>query len=585
MPLKTLENFFRTTISVACGNATGKIYLVNLPTNAPGYLVISPGNSTKREIVEYNSKGTDVIGNYIFANTRGIGGTLAQSHEVGESVRGNLVAEHYNEIGTDLNNSVKKTGDETIAGIKTFTSIPVLPNTNPTTDNQAARKKYVDDIAVSGAPDASSTVKGISKLTVNPATPTNPIAVGSNDPILNNIPSSLPVPITEGGTGATTAANARTNLDVPKKGDEIEFIQSFTYGETIGINDAVFLAYGANNYSLVKIDAGDLETADVYGVNWFSQSFITSAKVRKITKVAIKGRRLSDPPGDMTVSIRNTEVDGKPTGADLVSKSLPASTFPTTSGAWQEFIFDTPLTVTPNTKYAIVFRVPDGDAGNYVRWNTHNTDLYADGERSVSANSGSTWGSPNATDRGIEVWETRTEEGKIYKTSALYGNESIQNFIGFAKEAGVLDEIKKVQTGSKVSGFAGLTIGAEYFLSNTTGAISATPGTYVKEIGIAISLTEIFIRAVKRLGKWEIKALNTIYQAEIDGFVVVGGGSESHGVRIITDSSSSPTTTRIYDYDPYTTARDTGMCPVRKGDYWKVTLDTGSVVVYWMPLV
>lgn len=40
---------------------------------------------------------------------------------------------------------VHKTGAETIAGVKTFSSIPVLPASNPSTDNQAARKKYVDD--------------------------------------------------------------------------------------------------------------------------------------------------------------------------------------------------------------------------------------------------------------------------------------------------------------------------------------------------------------------------------------------------------------------------------------------------------
>ena len=36
------------------------------------------------------------------------------------------------------------TGDQSIAGIKTFTSIPVLPASDPTTDHQAARKLYVD---------------------------------------------------------------------------------------------------------------------------------------------------------------------------------------------------------------------------------------------------------------------------------------------------------------------------------------------------------------------------------------------------------------------------------------------------------
>jgi len=42
------------------------------------------------------------------------------------------------------NRYVKLTTNETIAGIKTFTSVPVLPASDPTTANQAVRKSYVD---------------------------------------------------------------------------------------------------------------------------------------------------------------------------------------------------------------------------------------------------------------------------------------------------------------------------------------------------------------------------------------------------------------------------------------------------------
>jgi hypothetical protein len=40
---------------------------------------------------------------------------------------------------------VHLTGNETVAGIKTFSSSPIVPT--PTTDTQAATKKYVDDNA------------------------------------------------------------------------------------------------------------------------------------------------------------------------------------------------------------------------------------------------------------------------------------------------------------------------------------------------------------------------------------------------------------------------------------------------------
>ena len=41
---------------------------------------------------------------------------------------------------------VKLTGDQTVAGVKTFSSIPILPASNPTTDNQVVRKSYADSI-------------------------------------------------------------------------------------------------------------------------------------------------------------------------------------------------------------------------------------------------------------------------------------------------------------------------------------------------------------------------------------------------------------------------------------------------------
>ena len=45
--------------------------------------------------------------------------------------------------GTTADSAVQDTGDETIAGVKTFSSSPIVPA--PTTDLQAATKKYVDD--------------------------------------------------------------------------------------------------------------------------------------------------------------------------------------------------------------------------------------------------------------------------------------------------------------------------------------------------------------------------------------------------------------------------------------------------------
>lgn len=51
---------------------------------------------------------------------------------------------------------VKLTGNQTIAGVKTFSSFPVTPSSAPTTDYQVANKKYVDDSGGGGGSPAGS---------------------------------------------------------------------------------------------------------------------------------------------------------------------------------------------------------------------------------------------------------------------------------------------------------------------------------------------------------------------------------------------------------------------------------------------
>jgi len=47
--------------------------------------------------------------------------------------------------GIDSTGFVQTSGDQTIAGIKTFSSFPVTPSSAPSSDYQTANKKYVDD--------------------------------------------------------------------------------------------------------------------------------------------------------------------------------------------------------------------------------------------------------------------------------------------------------------------------------------------------------------------------------------------------------------------------------------------------------
>jgi hypothetical protein len=80
---------------------------------------------------------------------------------------------------------VSASGDQTVSGVKTFSSSPIVPT--PGSNTQAANKLYVDSVASSGAPDATAGTKGILQLTGDlggtAASPTVPGLAGKESTI------------------------------------------------------------------------------------------------------------------------------------------------------------------------------------------------------------------------------------------------------------------------------------------------------------------------------------------------------------------------------------------------------------------
>lgn len=96
-----------------------------------------------------------------------------------------------------FNKFVSIENDETIAGIKTFSSSPLVPTGG--TGTQAANATDIAN-AISGASGtATNLVAGTTKLSVAAAVPSNPIAVGNNDPRV-----TTPLVVSLGGTGKTS---------------------------------------------------------------------------------------------------------------------------------------------------------------------------------------------------------------------------------------------------------------------------------------------------------------------------------------------------------------------------------------------
>lgn len=105
-----------------------------------------------------------------------------------------------------LNSFAHVTGDEAIAGIKTFTTSPIVPT--PTTATQAANKTYVDTIAVSGAPNATTGAPGLVQLAGDlGGTATSPSVLKVNGVTVSGTPTTSGQVLT---ATSTTAANWQT---------------------------------------------------------------------------------------------------------------------------------------------------------------------------------------------------------------------------------------------------------------------------------------------------------------------------------------------------------------------------------------
>ncbi|ELE4958489.1 hypothetical protein ACNVHP_000035 [Campylobacter coli] len=78
------------------------------------------------------------------------------------------------ELNSKIDNKVTKTGNETIAGVKTFSAPPVSA-TNPTANNQVANKSYVDTVGNSKvALSGNQTIAGVKTFNAAPVCGANP---------------------------------------------------------------------------------------------------------------------------------------------------------------------------------------------------------------------------------------------------------------------------------------------------------------------------------------------------------------------------------------------------------------------------
>ena len=216
----------KITASITAGATSIQVSSINdinglaLPLTAlnKGYFNIEPGGSRQEQIV-----CTGVSAGQLTGCTRGLvatgnsetsSTTLALAHNAGSTIILTNISQFFNSY-------IDTTNNQTVSGIKTFNSFPLIATstTLPTTDGQFATKKYVDTVGAGGFTSANaSSTQGLQVFGTSPET------VGVKASSTGGIGIS--------STGIYIKASSTSGLKTDVNGLAVDGTQSFTFSGT-----------------------------------------------------------------------------------------------------------------------------------------------------------------------------------------------------------------------------------------------------------------------------------------------------------------------------------------------------------------
>lgn len=129
-----------------------------------GFGTLEPGNGVQEEQISFSGITQNGNGTATLTGVKTVlmlapytqTANLAKTHAGGTTFVISNTAGFYDSM-------TSKSNDETITGLYTFTQTPIIPVAAPTLDTEVANKKYVDDTAIAGSPDMTTSVKGIAQ--------------------------------------------------------------------------------------------------------------------------------------------------------------------------------------------------------------------------------------------------------------------------------------------------------------------------------------------------------------------------------------------------------------------------------------
>lgn len=201
---------------------------------------------------------------------------------------------------------------------------------------------------------------------------------------------------------ATTATNSIRWWYHPDSGSETHGPLSYsqnsgsTWASYTGTSNPDFGFETYTNYETQdNIETGSESNLSLGGAFWGGQTFTTSTDyILKSIELRMARVASDTDVGAVIVSLRATDVNGRPSGEDLVAGMLYSDDITHTTKGWEEFTLDTPYKLSSSTKYAIIVRTANSTYPGIYLGFEDGGNIYADGTKVYSEDSGETWADP-----------------------------------------------------------------------------------------------------------------------------------------------------------------------------------------------
>lgn len=261
---------------------------------------------------------------------------------------------------------------------------------------------------------------------------------------------------------------------------------SLTAGESLSAGQPVYVE-SSTETDFSQTTNNQTDNLGTAGTERIAQSF-TTTDVVYIDEVTVRIFKSGSPSDSVRVGIQASS-GGNPSGTFLASADLAASSIDTSATNYT-FTFSTLVPIPAGVEHFIVMqRTGATDPTDKYNYRENTAGGYAGGKRYQY--NGAAWSSDASIDIYFSV-SVITMSSRVFRCDASYADFTT-GFIGFATASATAGNTTNIQIAGIVSGLSSLSVGQPYYLSDTVAAISTTPGTVSKKVGISTSSTELLI--------------------------------------------------------------------------------------------